>query len=315
MTKALSLIGLPYLFGLRQPSPRNAMALGPRALLSDKNFITNLEQNFGDLSVELIEDADDPSPEQTAGYYDANVIGLFAGDQMSRVMVQNMRLARSVAAAHNAKRLPLVANGTCTSALGMVAGLGSVENLGMIWFDAHDDAETPETSTSGLIEGMPVSMIAGKCWQAYCRQIPGFRIIPEEHIVSIGLHEKYLHKPKRGLRALGQAVDPDAIARSGFDAALSHALDRLRSYCQTVYIHVDVDVLDPSVLKASHHIANGGLTADQLRYAFTSIANRFEIAALDFSSFDPTVDPKSVSVIAPLMLDAALAMKQSRRCP
>ncbi|NTI78743.1 arginase family protein [Agrobacterium rhizogenes] len=303
---------MPYVFGRREASPRNAMALGPRELLSDQTLLSALSHISHDLTVELIEDVDDPAPDETAGYFDANVAGLFAGDQMSRLQVQTSRLARSVRNAVSADRLPLVANGGCTCTLGMVAGLGDVGDIGMVWFDAHDDAEIPETSTSGLVEGMPVSMIAGRCWQAFCRQIPGFEPIPADRILTIGLHEKYEHKPNRGQKSPGSIVNPAVIESKGYKAAIVDALADLRTRCSRLYVHVDVDVLDPTVLMSSHHAGEGGLSDVQLVWALDAIADRFEIVGLDFSSFDPTVDPNGISALVPLIVHAASAATRSR---
>ncbi|MGV1862786.1 arginase family protein [Rhizobium rhizogenes] len=319
MSTPISLIGLPYVFGRRDASPRNAMALGPKELLSHQTLLSALSEGGCDLAVELIEDVDDPAPDETAGYFDANVAGLFAGDQMSRLQVQTARLARAVRYAVSADRMPLVANGGCTCALGMVAGLAPIGEIGMVWFDAHDDAETPETSTSGLVEGMPVSMITGRCWQAFCHQIPGFEPIPADRILTIGLHEKYEHKPDRGLKSPGSVVTPAIVKSKGYDGAIIEALADLRTRCSKVYVHVDVDVLDPSVLKSSNHAAEGGLSAEQLAYALDAIADSFEIVGLDFSSFDPTIDPHGVHTLVPLLVHAASASTRSRihrnHCP
>lgn len=310
---ALSLIGLPYLFGVRGPSPRNQMALGPDVLLSNEALLSGLRSHFSDVAVISIEDADDPMPAQTAGYDSLNVVGLFAGDQLSRMLVQNSRLAEEVRKARKSGRIPLAATGACSAAIGMVAGLGHEDEIGMIWFDAHDDASTPETSVSGLMEGMPVSMIAGRCWQAYCRQIPGFREIPSDRILSIGLHEQHASGPERQSSQIGSVVNPVAILKQGYEAAVEVALLDLSRRCRKVYVHVDVDVLDPSVVLISHHMAHGGLTLEQLEFALSRIADHFEIVGLDYSCFDPSMDPNAPDILARSMVTASKVTERSRK--
>ena len=88
--------------------------------------------------------------------------------------------------------------GDCTHITGVVGGLqdahGPAARIGLVWFDAHGDAMTPETSPNGFIEGMLTTTIAGKCWKLYRRQIPGFREISEEMIISVGIHEPFWEK-------------------------------------------------------------------------------------------------------------------------
>lgn len=309
---ALSLIGLPYLYGIRQPSPRNHMALGPRVLLSNPLLRAGLDGHFADIRTVMIEDADDPRPEETAGNSGLDVVGLFAGDQLSRMRVQIARLAEEVGKARGEGRLVLAATGACSAAVGMVAGLGADEDIGMVWFDAHDDSSTPETSATGLMEGMPAAMIAGACWQAWCGRIPGFRPIPPERILTLGLHETYAAEGGRALRVLKNTVTPETVRRYGFEAAVTAALDDLARRCQKVYVHVDVDVLDPDVALVARHMAKGGWTIAQLHAALSLVAQRFEIIGLDYSCFDPSLDADAADILGASLAFAAPTVAQSR---
>ncbi|SIT54870.1 hypothetical protein BQ8794_190004 [Mesorhizobium prunaredense] len=147
---------------------------------------------FGNVEVVVIDDADEPTAANTGGDYRL----LPVGDQMSRILVQNIRLAETVQVARKAGRIPIASIGACSASLGMVGGIADAEgDVGMIWFDAHGDAKTPDTSESGFFEGMPVTTIAGKCWPRYRRKIPGFREIPEERIITVSLSE--MSRPRR----------------------------------------------------------------------------------------------------------------------
>jgi len=309
-SEAISLIGLPYIFGTRQPSPQNHMALGPGALLSNGLLKSSLAERFVNVEIVMIDDADDPRPEGTMGYSSFNVAGLFAGDQLSRMLVQNSRLAQEVHRAREAGRIPLAATGGCSAALGMVAGLGVETDIGMIWFDAHHDANTPETSASGLVEAMAVAMVAGRCWSTYCQRIPGFRAIPMERILSIGLHEDHVGRDKRS-QVLENVVDRRAIREQGLENTLTLALEHLAERCSSVYIHVDVDVLDPSALRASNYMVCGGLTVEQLHLALSAVARRFKIIGLDYSAFDPSLDETAADILAKSMVRASVAMVES----
>lgn len=309
-TTPISLIGLPYHCGTRGRVPGNAMAIGPEVLLAPENAPSAFEAEFEDVELIFLDQADQATDKETGGDFRL----LPAGDQMGRILVQNLHLAGAVKQARSAGRVPIISAGTCSSSFGVIGGLGDTEgNIGLIWFDAHGDAQTPETSANGFIEGMITTTIAGKCWPAYRRQIPGFREIAEERIVSVSIHEAFSKNPRAHASvAVGTVVNTPVIAKLGFERALSAALDLLSAKCDKVYVHVDTDVLDPSVLSANRHCAEGGLTDDQVATGFELIADRFEILAVSFSSFDPDVDPRGPAVIVPLMTKAATAASRSR---
>ncbi len=306
----VSLIGLPYLMGTRMFNFGYQMAKGPVLLLDDRNAPAAMRKVFSDVEVHMIENADEPTSGETGGDYRL----LPVGDQMSRILVQNIHLAAKVRQARQEGRIVVASVGACSASLGVVGGLADVDGpIGMVWFDAHGDAQTPDTSANGFFEGMPVTTIAGKCWHAYRRRIPGFREIPEDRIITVGLQESFSRngRPHSG-QALGALVHKPVIDQYGFTGAMTRALDDLRTRCSKVFVHIDTDVLDPSVLKANTHAAEGGLTDTQLSESLDLIAERFEIVAVDFASFDPAVDVRGPSVLVPLMVKAAEATATSR---
>ncbi|MDD9720960.1 arginase family protein [Sulfitobacter sp. PR48] len=305
----VSLIGLPYHCGDRGRVPGNAMAVGPEVLMQDEHAPAALRAVFSDVDCHMIENAERANDAENGGDFRTIPVG----DQMGRILVQNIRLAAVVSDAISQGRIPIVTAGTCSACFGMVGGVGVAEGpIGMIWFDAHADAETPDTSSNGFIEGMLTSTIAGHCWPRYRQRVPGFREIPEERIISVGIHEKYAEGGRTGgARAMGTIIDPPVIQKLGFEAALGHALDVLSTRCSQVYVHIDNDCMDPSVLRSSRHCADGGLTDGQVATGLDMIAKRFRILACCFTAFDPDVDPRGPSVIAPLMVKAAEAAARS----
>ncbi|SCB36516.1 arginase family protein [Rhizobium hainanense] len=313
LTQPVSLIALPYVMGTRTPHPFNfRFGDGTRALFADQQAPKAVRSVFSDVEVTFIEDVDEPGERRMGSRDDGYWV--YHGDQMSRILVQNIRLAQVVSEARARGRIPIASIGICSASLGMVAGVGDAEgDIGMIWFDCHGDAQTPETSSNGFFEAMPVATIAGQCWKNYRRRIPGFREIPEERIVSVGLASMFDPDGVPGLeRALGELVHKPKIDALGYEKAITEALDLLKSRCNQVYIHIDADVLDTSVLAASSLISNGGLTPEQISFSLDQIADRFEILAVAFSAFDPHEDPRGCDVLVPLVKHAALAAERSR---
>lgn len=305
----VTLIGLPYHCGVRGPVPGNQMALGPEVLLESGRASAAFGGSFADVEMVWLDKADQAADAENGGDYRL----IPTGDQMGRILVQNIHLAKAVRAARDSGRIPIVSAGTCSASLGVVGGLE--EGIGMIWFDAHDDAKTPDTSSNGFFEGMPVTTIAGHCWPRYRRQIPGFHEIPEDRIITVGNFEAHSPNRRKGYEnnALGTVIDPPVIERVGFEKALADALDALASKTRRVYVHVDTDVLDPAVLRANRHSSDAGLTDDQVTTALRMIGERLEILAVSFTAFDPHVDPRGPDVIIPIMVEAARCAERSKQ--
>jgi arginase len=116
---------------------------------------------------------------------------------------------------------PLVLGGCCCAHVGAAKGLAArVERLGVVWLDAHGDLNTPETSPSGNLWGMPLRMI-----------VDGGPVSPGD-LALIG----------------ARSLDPgevEFIERTGIDGSLDRALDGV----DAVYVALDVDVLDPSEIE------------------------------------------------------------------
>ena len=107
--------------------------------------------------------------------------------------------------------------------------------------------------------------------------------------------------------------EEERLARSSITRAdsgsLGAALDTLAEHTDAVYVHIDLDVLDPAEGVASAWAAEGGLTAEELRLALDAVASRFEIAAATLSAYDPAVDPEGriphiAASLAPRLLPA-----------
>jgi arginase family enzyme len=98
------------------------------------------------------------------------------------------------------------------------------------------------------------------------------------------------------------------IAAHGFEPALDAALGRLADRADTVYLHVDTDVIDADIAKSSHYTAKGGLTPQQTAAAIQMVTERFDVAATTFSAYDPDVDPQMLEIVPELMETAARGM-------
>ena len=100
----------------------------------------------------------------------------------------NRLLAECVRTAATNDRFPLVLAGNCNSCVGTIAGINS-SRLGIVWFDAHGDFNTPDTTLTGFLDGMGLAMATGRGWRSLLNSIPGFQPIPANRIVHVGARD------------------------------------------------------------------------------------------------------------------------------
>ena len=176
---------------------------------------------------------------------------------------------------------PLVLAVNCFTSLGTVAGVG--RDLGVVWFDAHGDFNTPETTPTGFFDGMGLAMLLGDGWHELRQTLEGLRTVPAEHALLVGARDL-------------DPAEQDRVSASALRQAdaktLEDALDELSREVDTVYVHIDLDVIDPSVARANALSVEGGFGAEELEQALTAVSSRFEIAAAAMTAYDPSVDPE-----------------------
>ncbi|HYP08523.1 MAG TPA: arginase family protein [Bryobacteraceae bacterium] len=177
----------------------------------------------------------------------------------------NRRLTIEVRAALRGGSFPLILAGNCNSCLGTLAGLDRSTRRGIVWFDAHGDFHTPETSISGSLEGMSL-MLATRDY------------VPEQNVVLVGARDLDPGEDERVRQRLRHIPDAD----------LHTAVDLPDVEC--VYIHIDLDVLDPAISPGVNFRGSGGLTEEKLLKALDSTFQRYKVEALAIANYNPSFD-------------------------
>jgi arginase len=178
---------------------------------------------------------------------------------------------------------PLVLSGACSSCLGTIAGLGSPPDLGVVWFDAHGDSNTPETSPTGFFEGMALAMLTGSGWEALRSGVDSLRPVDEANVVLAWARDLDAAEEARLVSSNVRLVRPGEPVEA--------ALDVLAARVRDVYVHVDLDVLNPSEGQANRYRAEGGPTTAEVAAAVGEIARRFTIRAAAITAYEPEYDP------------------------
>lgn len=166
-------------------------------------------------------------------------------DPVTNIAHLGANIAAEVAAALTTEGNVLVTGSNCNALVGVLAGFekayGATAKIGLVWFDAHGDFNTPRTTLSGMIGGMPVAVSAGLAFPHW-REMSGLDApIPTNRIVMVDVRNL---DPKE--RALIEATDVTiaAIEPGRAGVPLGEAIDRLAAACDVIYLHIDEDVLD-----------------------------------------------------------------------
>ena len=204
-------------------------------------------------------------------------------DKQTRIAAVDRRIAQIVAGTISAGKRPVSIAGDCVSAIGVLAGLQYAEiNPFLIWFDAHGDFNTWETTPSGFLGGMPLAMIVGRGEQTIAKAV-GLKPFPETQII------------------LTDARDLDAGERLSLQkSAIIHFNNpnSVAGYAlpdMPLYIHIDTDIIAPDEAPAMNYPAPGGLSVAELKYIFDKLAEKGRIVAVSLSSWNPELDQSKSS--------------------
>jgi arginase len=247
-----------------------------------------------------------PAHIETLGHR-ANIIDIRLEPGFTTEVAAAAELARRVSAAvrqaTEAQHFPLVLSGNCNTSLGTVPGLGG--GVGVIWFDAHGDFNTPETTPTGFFDGQALAALTGRCWSTLTATIPGFEPIDDSSIMLVGARD--LDERERDLLSLSCVVRVDASL-----AILDTALRALATKVQGVYLHVDLDVLDRDEVTVNRYAAADGVKVDQLIGAVTRIGRAIPIRAAALTAYDPEYDPAgAVCAVAGRLVQTILTVART----
>ena len=297
----IRLILVPYHLG----HARTGMGRGPERLLQAGADVA-LAALGHEVDVAIVEQRTPPAHEVGATF------------ELNRMLAESVRDALL----HGA--FPLVLSGNCNSCLGTLAGVrgarvgdrsaaapgGGVEDrvaeIGIVWFDAHGDVNTPETTPSGFLDGMALAAATGRCWTSLASPLPGFAPVPEERVLLAGARDLDPGETDFLERSAMLVAPAARLRREGLQAALGSALDALRKRTRSLYLHLDLDVLDPSQATVNPWGAPGGLTVAEMEDAIRMVRHRFAVPAAALASYDPAGDVDGRASAAALRLLGAL---------
>lgn len=231
--------------------------------------------------------------------------GPFA-DEVDAVVDSNSGLAGRVTEALENGAFPLVLGGNCDSALGVLSGLGPT-GVGIVWFDAHGDFNTPETSPSGYLGGMPLAIATGNCHAMLWERLGNAAPVPEPSVVAVGTRDLDPEEGQGLADSDVRAVAASEVSETGTEESLRGPLEDLRSRVREVYLHLDIDCLDPQYAPGVDFPAPGGLSVEDVEEAIRMVARRFRIKAAALTAYNPEKDEDDRTLRAGTRLMEVLA--------
>ncbi|MCC9022114.1 arginase [Bacillus nakamurai] len=277
MNKQISVIGMPMDLG----QARRGVDMGPSAIryahlierLSDMGYSV---EDLGDIPVNREKIKEDEELKN-----------------LNSVLSGNDELAKKVDSVIEKKRFPLVLGGDHSIAIGTLTGTAKhYKELGVIWYDAHGDLNTLETSPSGNIHGMPLAVSLG---------------VGHGTLVNLGGYAPKI-KPENvviiGARSLDEG-EREYIKKTGMKVYTMHEIDRLGmtkvieetinylSDCDGVHLSLDLDGLDPSDAPGVGTPVVGGISYRESHLAMEMLYDADIITSAEFVEVNPILDHKN----------------------
>jgi arginase len=291
--KHISIIGVPMNLG----ADRLGVDLGPVAI-RHAGIKARLErigykiEDRGDLTVVRPESA-------TTAYSNLKYL-----DEIVRV---NSELCETVADAMAKGSMPLVLGGDHSIAIGTMAGvMQHKKNLGVIWFDAHGDLNTAETSPSGNIHGMPVAVALGIGHERLTAIGGSENKLNPKHLVLIGSRDLDAGERKL-LKDLGVTVfSMHEIDLIGITKVMEDAIKIASDGTDGVHVSFDMDAMDPVYAIGTGTRVPGGLTYRECHLALELIAQSGIVTSAEFVEVNPLIDNKNETAESAVVLMGSL---------
>jgi arginase len=195
---------------------------------------------------------------------------------------------------------PIGVLSNCTNLMGMLAGHQRAGptwkplRVGLVWMDAHGDFNTPETSLSGMVGGMPVAISTGLCLH-HIRNAVGLNPpLAMSYVTMLGVRDvDPLEQHLIDTHGIHQITVEDVRKQS---PKIGQEINRLSELTDIIYVHVDLDVLDPEYMPGHMTPAPDGVTADELKTTMATIFKHPKVRGLGLASYPSENDTEKIGL-------------------
>jgi arginase len=207
-------------------------------------------------------------------------------------------VATRTRAALDAGSRPIVLGGDHSLSAGSIAGAAAHfaakgERLGVIWIDAHGDINTPGTSRSGNVHGMPLAHLLGHGDTALAGIAGKAPALRAEDVALVGLRDLDQAEREHIAKWKLAAYTMRELDERGVRATFSEAIDKVLRGTSAIWASFDMDVVDPSDAPGVGTAAPGGMTFREAHLAMELLADTGRLAGLDMVEVNPVLDEKN----------------------
>ena len=282
----IHLLGVPMDLG----SGRRGVDMGPSAIR-----IAGVAGKLTELGHRVIDDGD---------VVIKNMEELKVGSERARYLPEIARasaiIARKVERIVGLGHFPLVLGGDHSIAIGTVSGLAATarsqgKKLGVLWIDAHGDINTPETSPSGNIHGMPLATLLGFGAGELTSIAGADAKVSPGNVALVGIRSLDSGEKKRLKETGVQVHTMSDIVRHGVPWIMKKALARVTDGTDFVHVSVDLDAVDPSVAPGVGTPVKGGLDYREAHLIMETIADAGVMTSLEVVEVNPILDAGNAS--------------------
>ncbi len=295
--REVHVLGVPMDLG----AGRRGVDMGPSALR-----LARLAGTLGALGYEVTDmgNTEVPVPESYARHPGGTGDPLYAD-----VIAATCRAAADALRARPTGSLAVALGGDHSISMGTVPGSAAGERIGVLWVDAHADLNTPSTSPSGNVHGMPVAHLLGMGDERFTSLWDGQEHLAPEDVVYIGLRS--VDPPEA--RAIGEmgvaAYTMTDVDKRGVAKVATEALDRL-AHVERLHVSFDADVLDPAIAPGVGTPVPGGLTYREAHLLMELLADSGKVGSLDLVEVNPILDVANRTAATLVELAASLFGKR-----
>ena len=288
---------------------RLGSSLGPTALR-----IAGLQEELEEVVAQVVDEGDVTSPLGNKPGDRGKGLGYF-----EQVLANSVSVRKAMAEALGPRCLALAIGGDHSLALGTVSAALEHTNgdLGVLWIDAHGDINTPDTSPSGNIHGMPLAALCGlpcgDCpdpmpsqWKRLLDAVVPAQKLEQERIVWFGLRDPDPGEAERLLeKNARRAITMHELDRFGLPSMVDHAVEMLhKAGARRLWVSFDADVLDPKLAPGTGTEVRGGfryreahLLAELLHEVLSGSDAPFEMIGLEVVEVNPTLDRQNETAV------------------
>ncbi len=233
-----------------------------------------------------------------------NIEELKVGDARARYLPEIARaataVARKVERIMRLKHFPLVLGGDHSIAVGTVSGIaafahGQRKKLGLLWIDAHGDINTPDSSPSGNIHGMPLAALLGFGAPELTSVGGPTPKVDPANVALVGIRSLDAGEKKRLKETGVQVHTMSDIDRHGVPSAMKKALAQVTDGTDFVHVSLDLDAVDPSVTPGVGTPVKGGLDYREAHLIMEVIADAGVMTSLEVVEVNPILDEGNTS--------------------